>query len=186
VEVAVTGLAGRQDEDLLLLRAQSGDTDAFLALVAPHDRALRALAYRLLGDAGVMDDVLHTAYANAYRALHSFSGRSAVSTWLYRIAYNACLDELRRRRRTRAVAAAAPLPSPPDPADVVAQRLDVGLALAELPAELRAAVLLVDGDGLPYDDAASVLGIRTRTLASRLSRARAELRAALSIDTEER
>lgn len=166
-------------------RARAGDLDAFTALIGRYDRALRALAYRLLGDRDLMDDALQEAYLKAFRGLPEFTGGSSFGTWLYRIAYNACLDELRRGRAARHLpleeAAAQPDPGP-DPADVATGGQAVAAALASLPADLRAAVLLVDAEGMDYDAAGRVLGIPPGTVGSRLSRARASLRKALAPD----
>jgi RNA polymerase sigma-70 factor (ECF subfamily) len=161
----------------ILRRARRGDGRAFAQLVRHYDDGLRALAYRLTGDRARMDDALQEAYVNAFRALPGFRGESEVGTWLYRIAYNACLDEL---RRTRTV---VPLDSvreraDPSPAtdERVAARGDLGAALAALPPEERAAVVLVDAQGFDYRSAAEILGIPEGTVASRLNRARAALR----------
>lgn len=165
------------DERRLLRAARAGDADAFLALVQPHDRALRGLAYRLLGDRDLMDDALQSAYLRAFRSVRSFRGGSSLATWLYRIAYNACLDELRRRvSRPEVPLADAAGTGPSDPADLVAGRVELGAALASLSAEVRAAVLLVDGEGFSYRDAAGVLGVAEGTVASRLHTGRASLR----------
>src|ERR671934_126486 len=87
---------------------------AFPELIERHDRALRALAFRLLGDRDRMDDVLQEAYVRAYRALPRFRGRSLPGTWLYRIVYNACIDELRRERPDRRLPLAAVREAPAD------------------------------------------------------------------------
>jgi RNA polymerase sigma-70 factor (ECF subfamily) len=145
------------------------------AVIREHDRSLRALAFRLLGDAEAMDDVLQEAYAKAYRGIARFRGESAAGTWLYRIVYNACIDELRRRRPAEQLPDDAE--AQPDAADL---RLDLAAALATLSAEERAAVLLVDADGFDYGTASRILDIPSGTLASRLHRARATLRAALA------
>jgi RNA polymerase sigma-70 factor (ECF subfamily) len=188
VEIAVPEAAARRDERSLLSRARGGDADAFLALVEPYDRGLRALAFRLLGEADLMDEALQTAYANAFRGIRSFRGRAAVSTWLYRVAYNACLDELRRqaRRPEPSLLSDVAASAETDPAERIAGRLDLGAALRALPVDLRAPVLLVDGEGLTYPEAARVLGIPEGTVASRLGRARAALRAALTDRREDR
>lgn len=161
------------------------DPQAFWALIEPYDRRLRALAYRVTGDADRMDDALQEAYVRAFRSLPSFRGGAGIGTWLYRIVYNAAVDEVRRAERTRheqlddefepgAGGRGADL------ADRVAHRQDLAAALATLPVDMRAAVLLVDAEGMSYDQAAEVLGIPPGTVASRLHRARHVLRNALT------
>ena len=159
------------------------DPDAFLALVRSHDRPLRALVYRLVGDRDVMDDVLQETYLRAYRGRAAFRGEAGIGTWLHRIAYNAAMDELRRRGRARTVTLAdehdsASAAIAPD--ELVALRGDLAAALDLLPVEQRAAVLLVDAEGLDYVAAAHVLGVAPGTVGSRVSRGRAALRLVLS------
>jgi RNA polymerase sigma-70 factor (ECF subfamily) len=165
----------------VLARAKGGDQRAFTELVRHYDHRLRALAYRLLGDRAAMDDALQEAYVKAFRALPGFRGDAGLGTWLYQITYRACVDQQRREGRHQA----GPLKEPTtgtaaDPAATAAARTDLQRALAALPVDQRAAVLLVDAEGLDYDAAASVLGVAPGTIASRLSRARAALRAALA------
>jgi RNA polymerase sigma-70 factor (ECF subfamily) len=163
-----------------LERARRGDERAFADLVRHYERGLRALAYRLLGDRARMEDALQEAFVSAYRALPAFRGDSSPGTWLYRIAYHACLDELKRTRavvdlqtvRDRAAYVQ-------DPVEAMSMREGLASALAELPLEDRAAVLLVDADGFDYRGAAEVLGVPEGTIASRLNRARRTLRRAL-------
>ena len=153
------------------------DAETFLALVHEFDLRHRRLAFRLLGDRNRMDDVLQEAYASAFRALPRFRGYSSVGTWLYRIVYNACLDDLRRSGARKEVSLDEWRER--GATESVEQRLDLEAALAALPTELRAVVLLVDAEELSYDEAAEVLGIPAGTVASRLSRARETLRGAL-------
>lgn len=148
-------------------------------MIRHYDAGLRALAFRLLGDRERMDDALQEAYVKAFRGLPRFRGRARVGTWLYRIVYNACLDELRRPAHRREVPLEDELaPSAPggDPASVVARRGDLAAALAALAPEERAAVLLVDAQGFDYAEAARILAVPQGTIASRLNRARAALR----------
>ena len=169
-------------ETAVLDRARQGDAEAFAIVVRHYDPALRALAYRLLGSRDRMDDALQEAYVKAFRALPRFRGQSQLGTWLHRIVFNACLDELKRLRRSgtvrldEAADAVAPLP---DHADRLASRERLEHALATLTPHDRAAVVLVDGHGFDYRAAAEVLGIPAGTVASRLHRARAALRNAL-------
>jgi len=172
-------------ERVRVRRAQAGDPRAFEALIAEHDRSLRRLAFRLLEDHGAMQDAMQDAYVSAYRSIGSFSGEAAFATWLYRIVYNACIDELRRRSH-RVHAALQDSLEHPDPAlgpaDALAARSSLAAALARLTPEHRAIVLLVDAQGLSYAEVADVLGIPAGTVASRLNRARAVLRPALAAD----
>ena len=155
------------------------DADAFVLLLREYDLRHRRLAFRLLGDRERMDDVLQEAYARAFRALPRFRGGSAIGTWLYRIVYNACLDELRRSGARREVSLDEWRERGSSRTVGVEERLDLEAALAALPVELRAVVLLVDADELSYHEAAEVLGIPAGTVASRLSRARDALKGAL-------
>jgi RNA polymerase sigma-70 factor (ECF subfamily) len=174
--------AGDVDE-LVVARARRGDQDAFARIIDHYDPRLRSLAFRLLGDRDRMDDVLQEAYVNAYRALPRFKGESALGTWLYRITYNACMDDLRQRPALDPVAYDETMADHRSgPAEIATRRQDLLVALADLPPDQRTAVLLVDGYGLDYADAAEVLGVRAGTIGSRLSRARAVLRAALQVD----
>lgn len=168
-------------EAALVDRARRGDQEAFAALLRQNDSGLRSLAYRLLGNRERMDDALQEAYVKAFRALPRFRGDSRFGTWLFQIAYNACLDELERSRRLPQL----PLDEAchgdftPDTSNEVVRRQELADALAALPGQDRAAVLLVDAQGFDYREAASILGIPEGTVASRLNRARRTLRATL-------
>jgi RNA polymerase sigma-70 factor, ECF subfamily len=170
-----------------LALARSGDRDAFLRLVEPHDRGLRALVYRMVRDRDRMDDALQETYVLAFRGLRRFRGDSSFSTWLYRIAYNVALGELRRSRRLHVVSfedVREPPDRGPDPAEEVELRAGLAAAMAELSPEDRAAVVLVDAQGFDYRAAGEILGVPVGTVASRLNRARAALRRALVDEPE--
>jgi RNA polymerase sigma-70 factor (ECF subfamily) len=166
----------------VLRRAKAGDARAFTEVVRHYDDRLRALAHRLLGDRAAMDDALQEAYVKAFRALPGFREDAGLGTWLYSITYRACVDLHRRESRHRPAPQDRPggAGTSADPATTAATRTDLIRALAALPVDQRAAVLLVDAEGLDYDAAAAVLGVAPGTIASRLSRARAALRAALT------
>ena len=172
----------RSDADLLGAHV-AGDPLAFETLVRRHRDRLWAVALRTTGDPEEAADSLQDALISAYRRADQFRGDSAVTTWLHRIVVNASLDRLRRR----AVRAAAPLPDDNDnlPGAVVADPVDhmdrrdtqlvVTAALAELPEDQRAAILLVDVEGWSVEDAARQLGIPEGTVKSRCHRGRARL-----------
>jgi RNA polymerase sigma-70 factor (ECF subfamily) len=168
----------RGDAELeLAIRAATGDEAAFVEILRRYDVGLRRLAFHLLGDRDAMDDALQEAYLKAFGSIARFRGTASPRTWLYRIVHNACLDQLRSQRRQ-------PTPQQleavtPDPTEQSDLRLSLADALAALPSEERAAVLLVDAEGLSYDEAAAIIGVAAGTIGSRLSRARAALRRVL-------
>src|SRR5688572_12296119 len=94
-----TPTASSGDDLLIMERRLDEDHDEFRRLVEPHQSALRAHCYRMLGSVHDADDALQDALVRAWRGLHRFEGRSTLRTWLHRIATNACLDALSRRAR---------------------------------------------------------------------------------------
>lgn len=155
------------------------DRAAFADLLRQHDAHMRGLAFKLLGgDRDRMDDVLQEAYLKAFRALDSFRADANFATWLYRVVHNACLDELRRSRPLVPFR----VEHEPSPERHVTTADAVLRALNELSVDQRAAVLLVDSEGLDFASAAEVLGVPAGTVASRVSRGRAALRSLLGDD----
>jgi RNA polymerase sigma-70 factor (ECF subfamily) len=150
----------------------------FEALLDRHGPRLRGVAFAMLGKPDAVDDVLQEAFVRAYRKLPGrFESERQEAAWLYKIVVRCCLNELRRRRRRPEVLGLPewePIMMGEPSADIV-----VAEALAELPTDQRAAVLLVDLAGFDYEAAASVLGVPRGTVASRLNAARSRLRAAL-------
>jgi RNA polymerase sigma-70 factor, ECF subfamily len=178
----VSTLASTELGPAVLDRARGGDHEAFAAVVRLYDTKLRGLAFRVLGDRDRMDDALQEAYVRAFRALPRFRGDARMGTWLFRITYNACLDELARGRKVTHV----PLDElveqasgEPQPGETLANRSEVIAALRALPADERAVVFLVDVHGFDYAGAAELIGVPVGTVASRLNRARLSLRRAL-------
>jgi RNA polymerase sigma-70 factor (ECF subfamily) len=158
--------------------ARAGDRGAFDELLRRHDPRMRGLAYKLMADRSRMDDALQESYLKAYRALPRFRPGSDFGTWLYRITYNACIDELRKRKRHPVTTEdpVDPVSSRPGPERVVTAAETVRSALADLPTDQRVTVVLVDGEGFDHREAANILGVAPGTVASRLHRARAALR----------
>ena len=182
---ATGGDAGADVRDRALLAAHlAGDGDAFGRLVAEHRDRLWAVALRTLGDREEAADALQDALLSAYRSAGTFRGEAKVTTWLHRVVVNACLDRARRRavRPTVPMPATGGVEEPVDPRDAVADRetaLDVHAALAALPLDQRAALVLVDLQGLPVEEAARALGVPVGTVKSRCSRGRARLAVSL-------
>jgi RNA polymerase sigma-70 factor, ECF subfamily len=160
--------------------ARRGDRAAFAAILRHYDAGLRSLASRLMGNRDDMDDAMQEAAIKAYRSLPQFRGESAVGTWLYRTTYTACIDQLRRRRTLEPltpVLLEQRFSAGDDPAEIVDKREQLTALLGGLPDEQKAAVVLVDAQGLDYKSAAFILGLPVGTLASRLAAGRAALRA---------
>ncbi|MFC7258945.1 MULTISPECIES: RNA polymerase sigma factor SigM [Streptomyces] len=171
------------DQDLLT-RHVEGDPDAFGELVRRHRDRLWAVALRTLGDREEAADAVQDALVSAYRAAHTFRGQSAVTTWLHRITVNACLDRARKAasRKTSPVDDTERLEQllePHESASAPAERNDLHRellqALDTLPADQRAALVLVDMQGYPVAEAARILDVPTGTVKSRCARGRARL-----------
>src|SRR5688500_13655488 len=170
----------RTDEELVA-RATAGDLESFNQLVARWERPIYALAYRTLGREEDARDVAQEAFMRAYRGLRGFKGQAKFSSWLYRITLNLCRDWIRRERRAPVVS----LPEGTDPTDLADERAAptesvedlvarremsdaVARAMAELPEEQRAAILLKEYHGLTSQEIADTLGCPLSTVKTRL------------------
>src|SRR4051794_29273695 len=172
----------QQDRDLLAAHV-AGDADAFAELVRRHRDRLWAVALRTTGDREEAADALQDGLISAFRRAETFRGDAQVTTWMHRIVVNACLDRM-RRRRTHATEA---LPEDEDRLGALAEadesdaaedserRADVMAALAKLPDEQRAALVLIDMEGYSVEEAAQILECAPGTVKSRCSRGRARL-----------
>jgi len=173
------------DEKQLIARCRQGDTRAYALLVERYRDRAYGLALRVVRSEPDAEEVAQDAFVRAWRSLADFRGDASFGTWLYRIVYNACLDEL---RRTRDVVPLDTVRERPDPQPAVGERVATRRALADALAALepadRAAVLLVDAQGFDYRSAGEVLGVPEGTVASRLNRARSRLRTGLDLQLE--
>ncbi len=177
----------RGDDRQLVAAAQAGDRRALETLLARHYDRVHAVCRRIAGSSRDADDAAQEAMISIVRGLPRFDGRAQFSTWVYRIATNAALDELRRRRRRPAL---APVDDEGQPADLVdplaertveasVDRLSIDAALAALPEDFRVAVVLRDVGDLDYAEIAEALGVPVGTVKSRIARGRSQLAAAL-------
>jgi RNA polymerase sigma-70 factor, ECF subfamily len=166
----------------VLASARRGDPRAFTEVLMHHDRQLRLLAFRLLGDEHQMEDALQDAALRAFRALPGFDGRSSLGTWLHRIVYTTCIDHLRRRpAQAPSPVAAEDAPDPAaDPLDRLVAWESLAAALGQLPPDQRVALLLIDQEGYDYQTAGEIIGIPPGTVSSRVSTARATVRRLLA------
>jgi RNA polymerase sigma-70 factor (ECF subfamily) len=178
------GVFGSMSDRELLAAHIAGDPDTFGELVRRHRDRLWAVALRTLGDREEAADAVQDALVSAYRAAHTFRGQSAVTTWLHRITVNACLDRVRKAatRRTSPVDDAEHLDhllEPHESAEAPAERQDLHRelikAMGTLPAEQRAALVLVDMQGYSVAEAARILDVPIGTVKSRCARGRTRL-----------
>lgn len=182
--------SGRSDAELIAAHA-AGDRTAFGELAARHRDRMWAVALRTLRDPEEAADAVQDAFISAFRAADRFRAESAVTTWLHRIVVNACLDRIRRRNARPTVAMPdetaenvtnADLAALADKRDVMGERelrLDIAEAMATIPEDQRAAIVLVDVEGYPVAEAAVMLGVAEGTVKSRCARGRAKLAAQL-------
>ena len=177
----------RSDQELLRAHVD-GDPEAFGELFARHRDRLWAVALRTMGNPDDAADGLQDGMVAAFRRAGSFRGEAAVTTWLHRVVVNACLDRLRAAKirrfealpddvddRGTVVATAARDDRPDEAAEVAERRRRVLDALATLPPEQRAALVLVDMEGYPVAEVAEMLGCAEGTVKSRCSRGRTRL-----------
>ncbi len=188
----------REYEHQLIAQAQGGDRRALDELLRAHRDRIWGVCRRITGSDADAQDATQEASIAIMRHIGKFDGNSAFSTWVYRVATNASLDELRRRKR-RAVSmgddtmleaigsgvgsgsgsgsAAAFMDASSSGGfdNRIADRMQVDAALSRLPAEFRVAVVLRDLCDLDYGEIAEVLGIPPGTMRSRIARGRAAL-----------
>lgn len=168
------------DDDRLARVAQSGDRDALEQLLRNNYDRMYAVCRRMTGDDTDAADATQEALIAVVRGLPRFDGRSRFTTWAYRIAVNASIDELRRRRRRAATSLdelgenAVPRIGSGEP-ESAGTRADVDAALLRVPVEYRGPVVLRDLCGLDYAEIAEVLEIPEGTVKSRISRGRSTL-----------
>lgn len=180
--------AARASEDRQLVdRFLGGDLKAFNELMSAHEDRVFGICLRIMRDREHALDAAQETFITVYRKADRFTGESAFSTWLYRVATNTCYDQLRKiKRRT-----ADPLPDATDPADphteaaltAVELRPDITRALATLSPDFQRAVVLADMEGLPLAQVAEVLEVPVGTVKSRVFRARRLLADALRNQT---
>ena len=175
------------DEELVRKVVDNDDREAFGQLVDKHKRGVFALLHRLLGNRPEVEDIAQNVFLAAYRGLAAFKGSAQFSTWIYRIAYNQAVSELRKRKSIAAheLPEAAPEdgkpeqpaadPKGPDQLTNVL-RNQVWSAVNKLPVGLRATIELYYGRGLRYPEIAEALSMPLGTVKTHMHRAREQLR----------
>lgn len=176
-------------EEQLVKKSLQGDLQAFEKLVLEYQSKVYALTFRYMGNEEDAYDMFQETFIKAYRSLPSFKGKSTFGTWIYRIASNVCLDELRRRkRRIPTLSLDEPattldgneveieIADTSQSADILFEQKEFSLyiqeVLDEMKSEHKNAIILRDVLELSYEEMAEVLGCSIGTVKSRLSRAR--------------
>ncbi len=174
----------------LIDAARAGDRGAMDTLLRRHYDRIFAVCRKVTGNDADAADAAQEAMISIVRSLARFDGRSSFSTWVYRIATNASLDELRRRKRRPVVGTTESVghdvahevvdPDAGIRIEIVAERLAIDTALREVPDDFRIPIVLRDLAGLDYAEIAEVLSIPVGTVKSRIARGRAALAARMS------
>jgi RNA polymerase sigma-70 factor, ECF subfamily len=170
-----------QETDPAVIRdAMAGDLSAFEQIVRLHQQSVWRFLRRLLGDAATAEDITQETFLRVHRRLPDYAFRSSFTAWVFRIAHNAGVDELRARARRDRLApalAASPSTAPATTGRAGEARVELEAALATLPVDLREALLLIEVLGLRYAEAATVLSVPVGTVKSRVFTARMRLAA---------
>jgi RNA polymerase sigma-70 factor (ECF subfamily) len=185
-----------QDQELQLLeRLKAGDQSAYAELVDEHAGRIYNLALRMLGDEAAAEDVLQETFLNAFKAIERFEGRSSLGTWLYRIANNAALMQI-RKREPQSFSMDAPVET--DEGEQIPRQFfdfcclperemlteeaygEMRAAIDELPEGMRVVFVLRDIEGLSTQETADELGLSVPAVKTRLMRARLALRERLA------
>ena len=182
------------EEKELIVAAQRGDLDAFNALISRYQNLLFGIALRMLNDEDTASDAVQEALISAFSKFRTFRGGS-LRSWLARVTVNACYDELRRKRRQREVPLeqfnmegeeVEDLMWMIDPAALPEERYEsyelegaIQSSLDQLTPAYREVVVLVDIEGLSYEEASIAASVPVGTVKSRLARARLQMRSSL-------
>ncbi|HMP82151.1 MAG TPA: sigma-70 family RNA polymerase sigma factor [Verrucomicrobiota bacterium] len=176
----------------LMLRVKKGDREAFTQLVEKYKQPVINLAWRTLRDETEAEDLAQTVFLQVYKSAHRYQSTAKFSTWLFTIARNLCLNEIRRRSRHPADSMDAPhptldeqpaqqfeetrTPAPPDTLLRGELEQKVEEAIAELPENQRTALLLCREEELSYEEIADVLGCSLSATKSLIHRGRETLK----------
>jgi len=180
------GFTSDTSDDILVARAQSGDLEAFNQLAHRYERHIYNVSFRMMGNVQMAEDATQETLIKAYRGIGGFRGDN-LRAWLLRIAYNTCNDIFRSRRGRQDVSLEAITeesnvswessdPSPEDEALRGELGREIQRGMLALPHDQRMVLVLVDVEGMSYEEAALAMGIASGTLRSRLSRARGKLK----------
>jgi RNA polymerase sigma-70 factor, ECF subfamily len=186
------------NENSMLTKARQGNVQAFEELTSSYYTKVFNICYRMLNNSEDASEQAQEAFIKAFRYIKDFKGNCSISTWLYRIATNVCLDYLRKNKNKKAVSLeqntfedikikdslVSDDPGPEKVIEIKAQREAIREALSKMNDKNRIIIVLRDFNGLSYDEIAEIIKAPVGTVKSRISRARSELRDLLCKEKE--
>ena len=167
------------NESKLIAAAQNGDSAALEKLLRSHYDLIFSLCRKLTGNAADANDATQEALLSIVRGLPSFRGTAKFSTWVYRIATNASLDEIRKKSRRPATEfneETVIANTTPSLEDSLIDSIDIDVALQRLPEEFRIVLVLRDQLGTSYEEIGEILDVPSGTVKSRIARARQKMK----------
>ncbi|PYG89791.1 RNA polymerase sigma-70 factor (ECF subfamily) [Ruminiclostridium sufflavum DSM 19573] len=187
-----------ENENILLTKARDGNIQAFEELTGSFYSRVYNICCRMLNNPEDAGEQAQEVFIKAFRYIKAFKGNCSVSTWLYRIATNVCLDYLRKNKNRKDISLEQNVyddikvkdmlisssPGPEKLAELNAQRKAINDALSAMGEKSRLIIILRDFNGFSYDEIAEITQAPVGTVKSRISRARAELRDLLCEDKE--
>lgn len=168
-------ISNDSSDPILVAAVRDGDRAALEILLRRHYDRIHAVCRRITGNAADADDAAQETLVKIVRSLDRFDGRSAFGTWVYRIATNTALDELRRRRRRPHLEVIDDRPMSEPGIEGLGDAIAIDGALGELPDEQRIPIVLRDVVGMDYAEIAEVLDLPVGTVKSRIARGRERL-----------
>lgn len=178
------------DERELIARLQKRDEAAFEELIRQYEKKVYTLCFRMCGNSEDAEEAAQDAFLALWRGIDRFRQESSLSTWIYRLATNTCIDTLRRRKKQSGSVSlddeelfVDAVDTSPQPQETVEHRETQKLlqeGLSALPEEYRKVLILREIEGLSYTEIAESASIELGTVKSRISRGRSLLRNFLS------
>ena len=179
------------NEQILLERSKAGDVAAFEMLIEAYQKKIFNLAFRMMGNYDDANDLAQEALIRIYKSISNFKEQSSLSTWIYRITTNVCLDEIRKKKNRKVLSLDEEIhvddgdmqrqimsddPLPDELMEKEELRQIIGSAIDSLPEDQKLVITLRDLQGLSYDEIARVLDCPSGTVKSRINRARFALK----------
>ncbi|WHH59938.1 sigma-70 family RNA polymerase sigma factor [Petroclostridium sp. X23] len=178
-------------EKMMVQKCKGGDMAAFEQLIENYQKKVFNIAYRILGNPDDASDMAQEVFLKVYKSISNFKEESSLSTWIYRIATNVCLDEVRKRKKAAVVSINSTIqledgeinvqmedegPGPDQLVEEKELREEVRKAIESLNDEHKVAIILRDINGFSYEEISNILQCSLGTVKSRINRARNALK----------